>query len=156
MLLQGGVYVFDGSRLLYARKDESTGDHSKIDDILKSCCTPVAAWTGNLRYVPACNTVVDMQIRCELKLWCRSVPYGAICWSWKMTTLMQQYLFTDYWLKFDPGGLCWPYLRYSDAWRKHTTEELGVGFQNAGLQWTNSAFNTSAVVYNTIRFFDNS
>ncbi|CAK9208083.1 unnamed protein product [Sphagnum troendelagicum] len=42
-LQQGGVYVFDGSRLLYARKDESTGDHSKIDDILKSCCTPVAA-----------------------------------------------------------------------------------------------------------------
>jgi hypothetical protein len=80
--------------LLYARKDESTGDHSKIDDILKSCCTPVAAWTGNLRYVPACNTVVDMQIRCELKSWCRSVPHGAICWSWEMTTLMQQYLFT--------------------------------------------------------------
>ncbi len=81
MLLQGGVYVFDGSRLLYARKDESTGDHSKIDDILKSCCTPVAAWTGNLRYVPACNTVVDMQIQCELKLWGKSVPHGAICLS---------------------------------------------------------------------------
>lgn len=42
-LQQGGVYVFEGSKVLYARKDESTGDHSKIDDILNSCCTTVMA-----------------------------------------------------------------------------------------------------------------
>ncbi|KAG0578059.1 hypothetical protein KC19_5G202200 [Ceratodon purpureus] len=42
-LQQGGVYVFEGSRVLYARKDESTGDHSKIDDILNSCCSTVMA-----------------------------------------------------------------------------------------------------------------
>lgn len=35
--------MFEGSKVLYARKDESTGDHSKIDDILQSCCTPVMA-----------------------------------------------------------------------------------------------------------------
>lgn len=42
-LQQGGVYVFEGSKVLYARKDESTGDHSKIDDILGSCCSTVMA-----------------------------------------------------------------------------------------------------------------
>jgi len=42
-LQQGGVYVFEGSKVLYARNDESTGDHSKIDDILNSCCTTVMA-----------------------------------------------------------------------------------------------------------------
>lgn len=40
---QGGVYVFEGAKVLYARKDEATGDHSNIEDILNSCCRPMMA-----------------------------------------------------------------------------------------------------------------
>ncbi|GAA0175243.1 hypothetical protein LIER_28461 [Lithospermum erythrorhizon] len=43
ILQQGGVFVFKGNQLLYARKDEGTGDHAPLDDILDICCkVPVA------------------------------------------------------------------------------------------------------------------
>lgn len=35
---QGGMFVFKGKQLLYARKDEGTGDHAPLDDILDVCC----------------------------------------------------------------------------------------------------------------------
>lgn len=39
VLQQGGMYVFKGKELLYARKDEGTGDHAPLDDVLNVCCT---------------------------------------------------------------------------------------------------------------------
>ena len=42
-IYQGGMFVFKGKQLLYARKDEGTGDHAPLDDIFKVCCkVPVA------------------------------------------------------------------------------------------------------------------
>lgn len=42
-VLQGGMFVFKGKELLYARKDEGTGDHAPLDEILDICCkVPVA------------------------------------------------------------------------------------------------------------------
>ncbi|KAM5576863.1 thioredoxin-like protein AAED1, chloroplastic [Rosa sericea] len=38
VLQQGGMFVFKGKQLLYARKDEGTGDHAPLDDILNVCC----------------------------------------------------------------------------------------------------------------------
>ncbi|ONI02707.1 hypothetical protein PRUPE_6G216800 [Prunus persica] len=38
VLQQGGMFVFKGKQLLYARKDEGTGDHAPLDDILDVCC----------------------------------------------------------------------------------------------------------------------
>lgn len=43
VLQQGGMLVFKGKQLLYARKDEGTGDHAPLDEILDICCkAPVA------------------------------------------------------------------------------------------------------------------
>ncbi|KAF6159731.1 hypothetical protein GIB67_029989 [Kingdonia uniflora] len=43
VLQQGGMFVFKGNELLYARKDEGTGDHAPLDEILSICCAaPVA------------------------------------------------------------------------------------------------------------------
>ncbi|XAR51396.1 hypothetical protein NMG60_11006012 [Bertholletia excelsa] len=43
VLQQGGMFVFKGKELLYARKDEGTGDHAPLDDIFNICCKiPVA------------------------------------------------------------------------------------------------------------------
>ncbi|KAK7250433.1 hypothetical protein RIF29_32870 [Crotalaria pallida] len=43
VLQQGGMFVFRGKQLLYARKDEGTGDHAPLDDIFSVCCkAPVA------------------------------------------------------------------------------------------------------------------
>lgn len=43
VLQQGGMFVFKGKQLLYARKDEGTGDHAPLDDVLNVCCkVPVA------------------------------------------------------------------------------------------------------------------
>lgn len=43
VLQQGGMFVFKGKELLYARKDEGTGDHAPLDEVLNLCCkTPVA------------------------------------------------------------------------------------------------------------------
>ncbi|KAI5684421.1 hypothetical protein M9H77_05649 [Catharanthus roseus] len=43
VLQQGGMFVFKGKQLLYARKDEGTGDHAPLDDIFDVCCkVPVA------------------------------------------------------------------------------------------------------------------
>lgn len=43
VLQQGGMFVFKGKQLLYARKDEGTGDHAPLDDIFNICCkVPVA------------------------------------------------------------------------------------------------------------------
>uniref|UniRef100_A0A2N9G064 Uncharacterized protein n=1 Tax=Fagus sylvatica TaxID=28930 RepID=A0A2N9G064_FAGSY len=43
VLQQGGMFVFKGKELLYARKDEGTGDHAPLDDIFDVCCkVPVA------------------------------------------------------------------------------------------------------------------
>ncbi|CAK9184126.1 unnamed protein product [Ilex paraguariensis] len=43
VLQQGGMFVFRGKQLLYARKDEGTGDHAALDDIFDVCCkVPVA------------------------------------------------------------------------------------------------------------------
>jgi hypothetical protein len=40
---QGGMFVFRGKELLYARKDEGTGDHAPLDDVFDVCCkVPVA------------------------------------------------------------------------------------------------------------------
>lgn len=40
---QGGMFVFKGKQLLYARKDEGTGDHASLDDVFDICCkVPVA------------------------------------------------------------------------------------------------------------------
>ncbi|KAL2322873.1 hypothetical protein Fmac_027252 [Flemingia macrophylla] len=44
VLQQGGMFVFRGKQLLYARKDEGTGDHAPLDDVFDVCCkAPVAA-----------------------------------------------------------------------------------------------------------------
>ncbi|RVX23356.1 hypothetical protein CK203_000730 [Vitis vinifera] len=43
VLQQGGMFVFKGKQLLYAWKDEGTGDHAPLDDIFDACCrVPVA------------------------------------------------------------------------------------------------------------------
>ncbi|KAJ1383628.1 Thioredoxin-like superfamily [Sesbania bispinosa] len=43
VLQQGGMFVFRGKQLLYARKDEGTGDHAPLDDVFDVCCkVPVA------------------------------------------------------------------------------------------------------------------
>ncbi|XP_014509878.1 thioredoxin-like protein AAED1, chloroplastic [Vigna radiata var. radiata] len=43
VLQQGGMFVFKGKELLYARKDEGTGDHAPLDDVFEVCCkVPVA------------------------------------------------------------------------------------------------------------------
>ncbi|WVZ23015.1 hypothetical protein V8G54_001559 [Vigna mungo] len=43
VLQQGGMFVFGGKELLYARKDEGTGDHAPLDDVFNVCCkAPVA------------------------------------------------------------------------------------------------------------------
>lgn len=43
VLQQGGMFVFKGTQLLYARKDEGTGDHASLDDVFDICCkVPVA------------------------------------------------------------------------------------------------------------------
>ncbi|XP_051115501.1 uncharacterized protein LOC127240723 isoform X1 [Andrographis paniculata] len=38
VLQQGGMFVFKGKQLLYARKDEGTGDHAPLDEIFDICC----------------------------------------------------------------------------------------------------------------------
>ncbi|XP_030516730.2 thioredoxin-like protein AAED1, chloroplastic [Rhodamnia argentea] len=44
VLQQGGMLVFKGKQLLYARKDEGTGDHAPLDDIFDICCkVPVSS-----------------------------------------------------------------------------------------------------------------
>lgn len=45
VLQQGGMFVFKGKQLLYARKDEGTGDHAPLDDIYNICCR-VPAWSN--------------------------------------------------------------------------------------------------------------
>ncbi|KAH7421336.1 hypothetical protein KP509_13G051600 [Ceratopteris richardii] len=35
VLQQGGLLVFKGTQLLFSRKDEGTGDHASLDDVLK-------------------------------------------------------------------------------------------------------------------------
>lgn len=43
VLQQGGMFIFKGKQLLYARKDEGTGDHAPLDEIFDVCCKiPVA------------------------------------------------------------------------------------------------------------------
>ncbi|XP_012079446.1 prostamide/prostaglandin F synthase isoform X2 [Jatropha curcas] len=43
VLQQGGMFVFKGKQLLYARKDEGTGDHAPLDDVFNICCkVPIA------------------------------------------------------------------------------------------------------------------
>ncbi|KAJ4963565.1 hypothetical protein NE237_023504 [Protea cynaroides] len=43
VLQQGGMFIFKGKQLVYARKDEGTGDHASLDEILDICCkVPVA------------------------------------------------------------------------------------------------------------------
>ncbi|RZC54741.1 hypothetical protein C5167_013607 [Papaver somniferum] len=41
ILQQGGIFVFKGKQLLYARKDKGTGDHSPLEEVLNICCTLV-------------------------------------------------------------------------------------------------------------------
>ncbi|XP_073278248.1 thioredoxin-like protein AAED1, chloroplastic isoform X2 [Primulina huaijiensis] len=43
VLQQGGMFVFKGKRLLYARKDEGTGDHASLDQVFDVCCKATAA-----------------------------------------------------------------------------------------------------------------
>ncbi|XP_021717975.1 thioredoxin-like protein AAED1, chloroplastic [Chenopodium quinoa] len=42
VLQQGGMFVFKGKELLYARKDEGTGDHAPLGDVFSACNVPVA------------------------------------------------------------------------------------------------------------------
>ncbi|XP_010484433.1 PREDICTED: thioredoxin-like protein AAED1, chloroplastic isoform X2 [Camelina sativa] len=37
VLQQGGTFVFRGKKLLYGRKDEGTGDHPSLDDVINVC-----------------------------------------------------------------------------------------------------------------------
>lgn len=46
VLQQGGMFVFKGKELLYARKDEGTGDHAPLDDIINICCRALASTTA--------------------------------------------------------------------------------------------------------------
>lgn len=43
VLQQGGMLVFKGKELLYARKDEGTGDHAPLEEVLNICCKVPAA-----------------------------------------------------------------------------------------------------------------
>lgn len=43
VLQQGGMFVFKGKQLVYARKDEGTGDHAPLDDIFDICCKSPAS-----------------------------------------------------------------------------------------------------------------
>lgn len=43
VLQQGGMFVFKGKKLLYARKDERTADHALLDDVIDVCCKVPAA-----------------------------------------------------------------------------------------------------------------
>ncbi|KAK9066978.1 hypothetical protein SSX86_014302 [Deinandra increscens subsp. villosa] len=43
VLQQGGMFVFKGKELLYAWKDEGTGDHAPLDDIFDICRNAVPA-----------------------------------------------------------------------------------------------------------------
>lgn len=43
VLQQGGMLVFKGKQLLYARKDEGTGDHAPLNEILDICCNVAVA-----------------------------------------------------------------------------------------------------------------
>lgn len=43
VLQQGGMFVFKGKQLLYARKDEGTGDHAPFEDVFDICCKVPAA-----------------------------------------------------------------------------------------------------------------
>ncbi|XP_062212286.1 uncharacterized protein LOC133913221 [Phragmites australis] len=38
VLQQGGMFVFRGKELMYAWRDEGTGDHAHLDDVLSACC----------------------------------------------------------------------------------------------------------------------
>lgn len=38
VMQQGGMFVFRGKELLYAWRDEGTGDHAPLDDVLGVCC----------------------------------------------------------------------------------------------------------------------
>ncbi|TYI50261.1 hypothetical protein E1A91_D12G090300v1 [Gossypium mustelinum] len=38
VLQQGGMFVFKGKQLLYAHKDEGTGDHAPLDQVFDICC----------------------------------------------------------------------------------------------------------------------
>ncbi|XP_075090422.1 thioredoxin-like protein AAED1, chloroplastic [Nicotiana tabacum] len=38
VLQQGGMFLFKGKQLLYAWKDEGTGDHAPMEDIFHVCC----------------------------------------------------------------------------------------------------------------------
>jgi hypothetical protein len=41
--LQGGIFVFRGKELMYSWRDEATGDHAPMDDVLSACLkVPVA------------------------------------------------------------------------------------------------------------------
>lgn len=43
VLQQGGMFVFKGKELVYAWKDEGTGDHAPMDDVFNVCCkVPIA------------------------------------------------------------------------------------------------------------------
>ncbi|XP_006280916.2 thioredoxin-like protein AAED1, chloroplastic [Capsella rubella] len=43
VLQQGGTFVFRGKKLLYGRKDEGTGDHPSLDDVISVCCKTAVA-----------------------------------------------------------------------------------------------------------------
>ncbi|KAL9683243.1 hypothetical protein QQ045_015062 [Rhodiola kirilowii] len=38
VLQQGGMFVFKSKQLLYARKDEGTGDHASLEEVFDICC----------------------------------------------------------------------------------------------------------------------
>ncbi|KAK9138203.1 hypothetical protein Sjap_008797 [Stephania japonica] len=39
VLQQGGMFVFKGNQLLYSRKDEGTGDHAPLDEVINISCS---------------------------------------------------------------------------------------------------------------------
>eukprot|EP00898_Chlorokybus_atmophyticus_P002008 jgi/Chlat1/2808/Chrsp187S02919 len=47
---QGGTFVFQGRNVLYARRDEETGDHAPLEEVLAACVGPEVArqWSASL------------------------------------------------------------------------------------------------------------
>lgn len=63
VLQQGGMFVFKGKQLLYARKDEGTGDHASLDDVFNICCKVPVAWS--FRAESSCWEIWYIQASCN-------------------------------------------------------------------------------------------
>lgn len=75
------MFVFKGKQLVYARKDEGTGDHAPLDDVFDVCCKVPVAWS-----LTAClslwneNWQQSSLIRFyEPSVMVVQIPYGTTC-----------------------------------------------------------------------------